>query len=133
MNTRCMEADAAAETPPEDPADDEGTSDSSTTFLSVTSASTVARVADETIRKWYDTGEIAGYRIASGRRLIDPSSLTRRLCSMGVREAAEALGCCETTIRVWFDQGRLSGYRTPSGRRRINRESVLALGARAEQ
>lgn len=110
-----MEAAGATETDPEP-----------VKYLSVTTASAEARVANETIRKWFDTGEITGTRTVGGHRRIEESSLRRRLGSLGISEAVREAGRSEATIRTWFDQGIISGYLTPAGRRRIYRHSLQA-------
>lgn len=94
-------------------------------FLSVTEASTFARVSDETIRAWYDKGEITGTRDPRGHRLIDRFSLERRLDSIGVVEAARAIDRSAYIVRRWFDLGLVEGYLTASGRRRIFRNSIV--------
>jgi hypothetical protein len=94
-------------------------------FLSVTEASTFARVSDETIRAWYDKGEITGNRDARGHRLIDPLSLERRVDSIGVVEAAQLIDRSAYIVRRWFDLGLVQGYLTASGRRRIFRSSIV--------
>jgi excisionase family DNA binding protein len=93
-------------------------------FLSVTEASSVARVSDETIRAWYDCGEITGIRDERGHRLIDRDSLRRRLESVGVVEAARIVDRSPYIVRQWFDHGQIDGYLTATGRRRIFRSSI---------
>lgn len=93
--------------------------------ISVTEASTLANVSDETIRSWYDTGEITGIRDERGRRIIDRESVTRRLNSMGVVEAARLVDRTPYMVRQWFDLGLVDGYLTTTGRRRIFRESLI--------
>jgi excisionase family DNA binding protein len=108
----------------ETPDEGEETLWDSTGFMSVTTASSKARVSDETIRSWFDKGEIKGFRDDRGHRLIDRSSLDRRLRSIGVVEASRLVDRSPYTIREWFDHGYVDGYLTPAGRRRIFRASI---------
>lgn len=93
-------------------------------YLSVTEASTLANVSDETIRAWYDSGEITGTRDERGRRQIDRESVTRRLNSMGVVQAARFIDRSPYMVRQWFDLGLVDGYVTATGRRRVFRDSL---------
>jgi excisionase family DNA binding protein len=92
--------------------------------MSVTEASSMAKVSDETIRAWYDTGEITGIRDGRGHRLIDRGSLDRRLDSVGVVEASRIVDRSPYMVRQWFDLGLVEGYVTATGRRRISRSSM---------
>jgi predicted site-specific integrase-resolvase len=93
-------------------------------FMSVSQASNLAKVSDETIRAWYDSGEIVGFRDARGHRIIDAGSLLRRISSLGVVEAARHIDRSPYIVRRWFDQGRVEGYLTATGRRRVFRSSI---------
>lgn len=93
-------------------------------ILTVTQAAIVAGASEETIRAWFDSGELDGDRDGRGRRRINGASLARRLDSVGVNEAARLADCSPYTIRQWFDRGVLDGYRTASGRRRVHRGSI---------
>lgn len=93
-------------------------------FVSVTEASHLAKVSDETVRSWYDSGEITGIRDSRGHRLIDRASLLRRLDSIGVSEAARLVDRSPYTVRQWFDRGFVEGHRTTTGRRRLSRSSL---------
>lgn len=110
---------------PREPPTPDGTPDNTSGFLSVTEAAAHAKVSDETIRAWYDSGELTGTRDHRDHRLIDHVSLTRRLDSMGVVEAARLVDRSAYLVRRWFDDGHIDGYRTVTGRRRIFRASVI--------
>jgi hypothetical protein len=99
-------------------------SDNKDGFLTVSAAARTAGKTTETIRNWYDAGEITGRRNHLGYRLIDPDSLARRLSVLGAVDAARMIGRSEQTVRSWFDHGQLDGYVTVSGRRRIYRSSL---------
>lgn len=124
---------SAAELPPKDDPEPGGVGPgggslcSMDGLLTVTEASTVAGVADETIRAWYDSGEITGERTARGHRLVTMSSLRRRLGSVTVGQAVKEFDCKAHVVREWFDTGKVTGFRTASGRRRIDRSSIVAL------
>lgn len=94
--------------------------------VTVSVAARWAHVSEGTIKQWFDRGEITGERGPNGRRLIDATSLDRRMSSVSVAEAAGLARCCEQTIRLWFDSGRIVGYRTPAGYRRIDTVSLNA-------
>jgi predicted site-specific integrase-resolvase len=93
-------------------------------YYSVAVAAAIAGAADETIRAWYDSGELTGHRNSRGHRMIDATSLRRRIASVGVSEAARIAGVSTATIRAWYSAGYVTGYETPAGRRRVNIASI---------
>jgi hypothetical protein len=121
----------------ESPDQPEGPATRTSEFLTVSAAAALAGVAEETIRAWYDTGEIRGARTPQGHRLIDPTTLKQRVDYVSVGQAAEEFDLTPYVIRGWFDSGEVSGYRTQPkpatpgttsgpGRRRISRSSLIA-------